>query len=63
LSERCQRLLRVLMATPPPAYAEVAAALDIPIGTIGPSRQRCLQRLRKIVEADELLGVADRKPS
>src|SRR5690349_16154906 len=31
LSERCQRLLRILMASPPPAYAEVAAALDIPV--------------------------------
>jgi RNA polymerase sigma factor (sigma-70 family) len=56
LSEKCQRLLRVLMASPPPAYTEVAAALDLPIGTIGPARQRCLQQLRKVADADELLG-------
>jgi RNA polymerase sigma factor (sigma-70 family) len=55
LSERCQRLLRVLMASPPPAYAEVAAALDMPIGSIGPNRQRCLGQLRPLVLADELL--------
>jgi RNA polymerase sigma factor (sigma-70 family) len=47
LSVRCQRLLRVLTATPPPSYAEVAAALDIPVGSIGPTRARCLQRLRQ----------------
>ncbi|WP_158847753.1 RNA polymerase sigma factor [Saccharothrix deserti] len=57
LSERCQRLLRVLMASPPPAYAEVADALDMPIGSIGPTRQRCLGRLREVVRDDELLGV------
>lgn len=56
LSERCQRLLRVLMASPPPAYTEVAAALDIPIGSIGPTRQRCLGQLRAVVLADELLA-------
>ena len=52
VSERCQRLLRVLMASPPPAYKEVAAALGMSIGTIGPTRQRCLDRLRQVVRAD-----------
>ena len=56
LSERCQLLLRVLMASPPPAYAEVAAALDMPVGSIGPTRRRCLERLRELVRDDELLG-------
>jgi RNA polymerase sigma factor (sigma-70 family) len=55
IGERCQRLLRVLMASPPPAYKEVAAALDMSIGTIGPSRQRCLDKLRQVVGADALL--------
>ncbi len=49
LSARCQRLLRVLMATPPPSYAEVAAALDMPVGSIGPTRIRCLERLRQML--------------
>jgi RNA polymerase sigma factor (sigma-70 family) len=47
LTARCQRLLRVLMASPPPSYAEVAAALDMPVGSIGPVRSRCLEQLRQ----------------
>jgi DNA-directed RNA polymerase specialized sigma24 family protein len=35
------------MASPPPSYAEVAAALDVPIGSVGPTRARCLERLRQ----------------
>jgi RNA polymerase sigma factor (sigma-70 family) len=46
LSGRCRELLRVLIASPPPSYGEVAAALDMPIGSIGPTRARCLQQLR-----------------
>lgn len=58
LGEQCQRLLRVLMASPPPAYAEVAEALGMRIGSIGPTRQRCLARLRKAVREDALLRTA-----
>jgi RNA polymerase sigma factor (sigma-70 family) len=46
-----QVLLRLLMADPRPAYEEIASALDMPIGSIGPTRQRALERLRK--ELDE----------
>jgi len=49
LDDRCRTLLRVLMADPPPRYAEVSAALLMPIGSIGPVRQRCLGKLRKIL--------------
>jgi RNA polymerase sigma factor (sigma-70 family) len=52
LDERCRTLLRVLMADPPPPYAEVSAALDIPVGSIGPTRQRCLAKLRTIMRAE-----------
>lgn len=48
LSDPCRRLLRVLMADPPPAYADVADALDMPIGSIGPTRARCLGKLRTL---------------
>jgi RNA polymerase sigma factor (sigma-70 family) len=48
LTERCQRLLRVLMAAEPSSYAEVSAALDIPVGSIGPTRMRCLRDLGEI---------------
>src|SRR4051795_5305810 len=50
LSERCQVLLRILVADPPPSYEDVSAALDMPIGSIGPTRQRCLDRLRGLAE-------------
>ena len=49
LPERCRRLLRVLSASPPPSYAEVAVALEMPIGSIGPTRARCLGRLRDLL--------------
>ena len=51
LPDRCRQLLRVLMASPPPSYADVAAALDLPVGSIGPTRARCLQRLRRELAA------------
>ncbi len=42
-----QALLRLLSADPAPAYEEISAALDMPIGSIGPTRQRALARLRE----------------
>jgi RNA polymerase sigma factor (sigma-70 family) len=48
LPPRCRRLLRVLMSDPPPSYQEVAAALDMPVGSIGPTRGRCLEQLRRL---------------
>lgn len=50
LSERCQALLRLLASDPTPAYEEVSAALDMPVGSIGPTRARCLERLRGFLE-------------
>jgi RNA polymerase sigma factor (sigma-70 family) len=57
LAEPCQRLLRLLAADPPPSYQDVSAALSMPIGSIGPSRARCLERLRRrMAEADPVEG-------
>lgn len=50
LPDGCRRLIRMLMADPPPPYVEIARALDIAVGSIGPSRGRCLERLRKLAE-------------
>ena len=47
LSPRCQHLLALLLSDPPPSYAEISVTLDIPIGSIGPQRGRCLGRLRR----------------
>ncbi len=47
LQPRCQRLLAMLTSDPPHSYAEISATLQIPVGSIGPQRARCLERLRK----------------
>lgn len=46
LPERWQQMLSMLMADPPRSYAEIAETLGIPIGSIGPIRGRCLDKLR-----------------
>lgn len=51
LEPRCRELLHLLMATPPPSYTDVATTLDRPVGSIGPTRARCLQRLRRELDA------------
>jgi RNA polymerase sigma factor (sigma-70 family) len=51
LPDHCQHLLRLLTADPPPSYAEIAAGLGRPIGSIGPTRQRCLDCLRRALAA------------
>jgi RNA polymerase sigma factor (sigma-70 family) len=52
-----QALLRLLMADPRPPYEEIAAALDMPIGSIGPTRQRALERLRNELRDQGTLGL------
>jgi RNA polymerase sigma factor (sigma-70 family) len=54
ISERCQALLRLLAAVDPPSYEEIGAALEMPIGAIGPTRARCLEQLRR---SPELAGL------
>lgn len=56
LSERCRSLLRMLAATPQPSYADVAGVLDIPVGSIGPTRARCLDRFRRLLAAREAIA-------
>ena len=46
LPERCQKLLRIVAAGPRPNYQDVASTLDMPVGSIGPTRGRCLDKLR-----------------
>jgi RNA polymerase sigma factor (sigma-70 family) len=42
-----QRLITLLLEDPPVSYAEISARLGIPIGSIGPTRRRCLDKLRR----------------
>jgi len=50
LDERCQQILRILVTEAqdgPPAYREAAGLLRMPTGSLGPTRGRCLERLRR----------------
>ncbi|HWM16161.1 MAG TPA: sigma-70 family RNA polymerase sigma factor [Microbacterium sp.] len=59
LSERCQRLLRIVAFEERPDYARIAQDLAMPIGSIGPTRQRCLAKLRVLLEGDGEGGYSD----
>src|SRR5438132_1583016 len=47
LPPRCQQLIALLLEDPPLPYAQISARLGIPAGSIGPSRRRCLNKLRR----------------
>ena len=47
LPPECQRLIALLIADPPLPYAEISARLGIPVGSIGPTRRRCLDKMRR----------------
>lgn len=49
LNERCRRLLRVVAFEERPDYAQLSQDLGMPIGSIGPTRQRCLAKLRGLL--------------
>jgi RNA polymerase sigma factor (sigma-70 family) len=51
LPQHWQRLMEMLMADPPASYAEISDELGVPVGSIGPTRGRCLARLRVLLEA------------
>jgi RNA polymerase sigma factor (sigma-70 family) len=44
---RCQALLKLLVADPGASYEDVSRALGMPVGSIGPTRLRCLEQLRR----------------
>lgn len=46
LDARCRRLLRVVAFLDRPDYASLSRDLDMPVGSIGPTRARCLHKLR-----------------
>jgi RNA polymerase sigma factor (sigma-70 family) len=55
----CQQLLTLLTADPPVSYTEISARLGIPIGTIGPTRARCLDKLRRYPAIAALIDAGD----
>ena len=56
LAPRCRELLSMLITDPPPSYAEISATLQIPVGSIGPQRARCLERLRRTRSLSAFMG-------
>jgi RNA polymerase sigma factor (sigma-70 family) len=58
LPPRCRELLRVVAFVPRPDYETVARALGMPVGSIGPTRGRCLAKLRALLSADPQWSVS-----
>jgi len=58
LSERCRQLLRVIAFADRPDYATLSSALGMPIGSIGPTRGRCLAKLRTLLASDPEWGTS-----
>ncbi len=56
LPGRCQQLLRLIIASPPPSYSDIAVMLGMAIGSIGPTRARCLQQLRSVLSEPGVQG-------
>ncbi|MEW1951843.1 sigma-70 family RNA polymerase sigma factor [Terrabacter sp. NPDC080008] len=52
LSPRCRELIRVIAFADRPDYAAIAESLGMPVGSIGPTRGRCLQKLRTTLGSD-----------
>ena len=51
-AEVCQQLLRLVCADPPLGYRTISELTGRPVGSIGPSRQRCLEKLPRFLEVD-----------
>ena len=58
LPARCRQLLSMLLSDPPHSYAEISATVPIAIGSIGPQRARCLDKLRRSPALAALSDVA-----
>lgn len=58
MDERCRTLLTLVFADEDDKlpYEEIAVRVGMPIGSIGPTRARCLQKLRRLVEAQSASG-------
>jgi RNA polymerase sigma factor (sigma-70 family) len=49
LGEECQQLLRLLTVEPALSYEEIAEATGRPVGSLGPTRGRCVERLKAAI--------------
>jgi RNA polymerase sigma factor (sigma-70 family) len=63
LPERCRALLALLVVDPPVSYEEIGRQLAIPVGSIGPTRARCLRKLRSCAAVAAVADRSDRATS
>jgi RNA polymerase sigma factor (sigma-70 family) len=58
LPPRCRELVGLLLADPPLSYEEIGLRLGVPVGSIGPTRGRCVHKLRTCPALMAFRGVA-----
>jgi RNA polymerase sigma factor (sigma-70 family) len=56
MAARCRDLLSALYTEEDVAYTEISDRLGIPVGAIGPTRARCLEKLRRMLESEGIFG-------
>ena len=61
LNPRCQEMLKLLVSDDPMGYRDVSQLFQMPVGSIGPTRGRCLEHLKRLVEEEEAKSGAGRK--
>ena len=59
LSPSRQQLMAILIKDPPVSYTEISARLGIPVGSIGPTRRRCLDQIRRHPAVAELINAEE----
>ena len=56
LKPRCQQLLSLLISDDPMGYKDLSKLLEMPVGSIGPTRARCLEHLRHLVAEEGMVS-------
>jgi RNA polymerase sigma factor (sigma-70 family) len=59
----CRELLSMMISDPAPGYASISATLGLPMGSIGPTRARCLAKLRRSPHLAAVLAGQDVGPA
>jgi RNA polymerase sigma factor (sigma-70 family) len=57
LKPRCQELLNLLVTDDPMGYKDLSQLLNMPIGSIGPTRARCLEHLRRLIAEEDMTAI------
>lgn len=57
LTSRQRDMMRLLVTEPPLPYVEISAQMGVPVGSIGPTRARCLRKLRATSSIQRLMTV------